>query len=551
MLPPYLLQYDDDDNMMTFIKVAAASTAAGITAIAVGAVLLLRRISNSVGLAPPTCAMIEETEENCALFRHLPNLATKLAWRSLGASKTPVHICRVPMTTNTSTKNKEPVLEFCVKREDLISPLYGGNKVRTLQHQLAVCESRRENQEFAFRQLVALGTGGSNQIVAMVVHAQRLGWDGGTTTDEKTKFAAPKSKDPTTATSPASINICWFDKDEPDLDNTLNMLSVLSFPNVGFIFDWGQFSIGRLTKLVRAIVGAWKQTDFVPVMMGGNCASGVLGQVGGVLELAEQINAGESQDPCRIYVPIGSGCTISGLIVGTVLVRHLGLTTPTACCLSDPDFRIVGCNVHDKISALDRAFNFHVNPIFGCMPLTITHTVKSACRALKQLGGPDIESEAMEFIKTSVELRSDATVVGKYGGHSEKTRAAAKLYDARGVMTDYVTGQETKKLWLCGHFASKAFQPLVNDLETAAEVAEDHHGRGESKSYMLWMTKSAVQPRGGVNEWSKMVQANDVVREWANKGKAESIHRRGLVSTVDGKPNDYRSIMTKIGLKDE
>jgi len=545
--------------MMTFITVAAASTAAGLTAITVGPILLLRRISNSVGLAPPTSAMIIEKEEhlkeNCALFRHLPDLSTKLAWRSLGAvSKTPVHICRVPMTTptpstnNTNTKNKEPVLEFCVKREDLISPLYGGNKVRTLQHQLAVCESRRENQEPAFRQLVSLGTGGSNQVVAMVVHAQRLGWDGGTPIDEHRKLVASKSKESALAPTPASINVCWFDNDEPDLDNTLNMLSVFSFPNVGFQFDWGQLRIGRLTKIVRAIIGAWKQTDFIPFMLGGNCPSGVLGQVGGVLELAEQINAGESPDPSRIYVPIGSGCTIAGLIVGTVLVRHLGLNTPTACCLSDPDFRIVGCNVHDQISFLDRSFNFHVNPIFGFMPLTITHTVKAACRALKQLGGPDIESEAMEFIKTSVEIRSDATVVGKYGGHSELTRAAANLYDARGVMTDYVTGQETKKLWLCGHFASKAFQPLLSDLH-AAEVVEDHDGR-ESKLYMFWMTKSAVQPRGNVNEWSKMVQANDIVKEWANKGKAESIHRRGRVSIVDGKPDDYRSIMTKI-VKDE
>ena len=81
-------------------------------------------------------------------------------------------------TTNTENKNnqhnKKNVVEFCVKREDLISPMYGGNKVRTLQHQLAVCESRRDDvgkdQETttyaaAFPQLVSVGTGGSNQVV--------------------------------------------------------------------------------------------------------------------------------------------------------------------------------------------------------------------------------------------------------------------------------------------------------------------------------------------------------------------------------------------------
>ena len=87
-------------------------------------------------------------------------------------------ITTIVRTTNTENKNnqhnKKNVVEFCVKREDLISPMYGGNKVRTLQHQLAVCESRRDDvgkdQETttyaaAFRQLVSVGTGGSNQVV--------------------------------------------------------------------------------------------------------------------------------------------------------------------------------------------------------------------------------------------------------------------------------------------------------------------------------------------------------------------------------------------------
>jgi hypothetical protein len=86
----------------------------------------------------------------------------------LGATKpSPIHVCTLP-------KDK---LKFYVKREDLISPLYGGNKVRTLQHQLAVLEARRERGDVAAKQIVPLGSGGSNQVVATVVHAKRLGWD--------------------------------------------------------------------------------------------------------------------------------------------------------------------------------------------------------------------------------------------------------------------------------------------------------------------------------------------------------------------------------------
>ena len=63
---------------------------------------------------------------------------------------------------------------------------------------------------------------------------------------------------------------------------------------------------------------------------------------------------------------------------------------------------------------------------------------------------------------------------------------------------------------------------------------------------MLWMTKSAVQPRGDVDEWSKFVRSNDAVKKWANKGKAESVLRPGRVDTNDGKPEDYRSLMTSV-----
>lgn len=488
----------------------AAAAALIVTCVVTGLLslaLLLRRISSAVGLAGPTTAMLKEEEPaKNALFRHLPKLATKFAWRSLGVKKaTPIHVCRIP-----SKEDDGKELSFLLKREDLILDDYGGNKVRTLQHQLAVCEARREGGEKAFQQLVSLGSGGSNQVIATVVHARKLGWDG----------------------KEGDINCCWFDSDEPDLDNTLNMLSVLSFPNVGFTHDWGKFGMG---KTLGAIREAWTQTNMVPMPMGGNCPSGVLGQVGGILELAEQIVAGESPDPTRIYVPIGSGCTVSGLILGTVLVRHLGIKA-----LSGPHFEIVGCNVHDGFAAGDRALRLHINPLFKFMPLTITHSVLSACQALVEMGGPDLTKEAMEFIQSSVSLRSDKDVVGKYGGHSDLTRETAKCYDEKGSVTNLKTGSKEKNLWMCGHFVAKAVHPLLQDLEATC-------GDSESKEqYMLWMTKSAVQPRGDVDEWSKFVRSNDAVKKWANKGKAESVLRPGRVDTNDGKPEDYRSLMTSV-----
>jgi len=476
-------------------------------------------------------------------------LAERIAWRSLGAvGKTPVHICRIPSLTTNSDNHKsqqqqqqhqQQQLKFYLKREDLISPLYGGNKVRTLQHQLAVCESRRERGERAFRNLVSVGTGGSNQVVATVVHARGCGWDAAN--DYGDENGDDKEKEP-------RIHVFWPMSDAPDFDNTLNLLSVLSFSNItGFQYSWGD-KIGKASNIRHALHGAWTQRDFIPMMLGGNCPAGVLGQISGILELAEQIDAGESVDPQRIYVPVGSGCTIAGLIIGTVLVRHFGLSN----ALNHAEFKIVGCNVHEMFAQLDRVVNFHLHPFFSFLPLTISHSVKATCHALKELGGPDILEKVLEFIKTSVELRCDADVVGMYGAHSEQTRNAAKLYDEKGVVTADGSEKDMEKLWLCGHFTSKAFQPLIFDLE--AEITEkmsNNNNKTNNKEigppkFMLWMTKSAVQPRGNADEWIQMMHENDTVKQWADEGKAESILRPGRVSTMDGTPDDYRFLMKKI-----
>jgi hypothetical protein len=43
-----------------------------------------------------------------------------------------------------------------------------------------------------------------------------------------------------------------------------------------------------------------------------------------------------------------------------------------------------------------------------------------------------------------------------------------------------------------------------------------------------------------------MLQENDAVKQWADEGKAKSLLRPGRVSTLDGKPEDYRSVMAKV-----
>ena len=147
---------------------AAGVTTALLAGVGVSLVAILRAAERSVGLAPPTAAMLAaEVHSNLPLFRHFPHIKEQLAWRELGDFPTPVH--------RASIRNGG--VRFQVKREDLASPIYGGNKVRTLQHQLAVCESRLDaaapgSAEHArLRRIAVVGSGGSNQVVASLAHA--------------------------------------------------------------------------------------------------------------------------------------------------------------------------------------------------------------------------------------------------------------------------------------------------------------------------------------------------------------------------------------------
>lgn len=313
-----------------------------------------------VGIAPPTpTQQADEDPTKHALFRHLPGLSTKLAWRRLGTFPTPVHRgeCGAPPTPSSATLPEGTVsgssaetVRFYVKREDLSSPLYGGNKVRTLEHQIAVVEATNEAHTATHggrpRDLLVFGSGGSNQVVATIVHGlHRFGM---------------------------SVSPVWV-PDPPDLDNTLNMLSALSFP----IQNW--YSWGAPFPMLSAVFGAaFGSSASRPILlpMGGNNPSGVLGQIAGPLELAEQIERGEVPDIDGIYVAVGSGCTVSGIILGVTLARHLGLQA-----FQSPDFKIHACPIVDTFATLHRGTGFYTAAWSQYFPLTIQHSIRRTCEA--------------------------------------------------------------------------------------------------------------------------------------------------------------------------
>lgn len=231
-----------------------------------GATRLLTAVWRSIAPTPPTARQLrDEALDEHPLFRHLPQLKGKVAWRQIGSYPTPVH-------SVTAATPAGDLIAFSVKREDLAHREYGGNKLRTLQHQLAACEAHQEacGGEATFS---LLGSHGSNQVVATKLHGQR-----------------------TFGLQPGAIEALTFLPDKPDLDNTLNLLSSLSFG--------GRVVLTKLAGLRTLLSRLRAQHDrvFPP---GGHNVCGVLGQVGACLELAEQIERGETPDPEAIYVPYG------------------------------------------------------------------------------------------------------------------------------------------------------------------------------------------------------------------------------------------------------
>ena len=456
---------------------------------------LLEKVYTSLGIAPPTKEQLEEeNHSNHALFRFLPILSKRLAWRELGNFPTPIHQGEI------APADEDGVMKFYVKREDLCSPIYGGNKVRTLQHQIAVCEAKNKSSEGDLEILV-VGTAGSNQIVATVAHGLK------------------------------KLQLCvvpaWVEPDLPGVDNALNMLSTLSFPVVKFETWAAKLSV--MKKIMNTLFFDIRSVILPP---GGNNPSGVFGQMSGILELSEQIQRNEMPDPDGIFLAIGSSCTITGIVLGIALTRFLKLPV-----FQQEHFKVHGMPIHHTIAAISRATGLYHSNWSRHMPLTIRHSIINTCIELVKLGGPDLKEEAFKILDNQVAIHDDKDIVGKYGGHSDRSRQLSKNYDQTGSIRD-PNGKEAPHLWLCGHFCAKAFEMMVKEWKKSND--------NEKGNFLFWQTKSNVQPLGEEDEWARFMKMPDKIKTWADQGKAESELRPGKIDTKSGSKADYQMTMTKV-----
>lgn len=209
------------------------------------------------------------TDATPSLLQHLPGLrASHLA---LGQYPTPV-------------QHLPGLGDLWIKREDLSSPVYGGNKVRTLEFLLAAQRERGHTK------VLALGAYGSNHAVAAILHGARAGFETGA-------MLFPQPATPVAAEN-LRVSISYGAP-------VILLRTILTFP---------------LRAWLRHIRG----TCYV-MPPGGAVPLGAFGHISAALELAQQVKAGELPAPTHIVVAVGSTCTTAGLVAGLAVAKHWGL----------------------------------------------------------------------------------------------------------------------------------------------------------------------------------------------------------------------------------
>ena len=318
------------------------------------------------------------------LARAFPLLASRLGHMSLGDLPTPVSGGLI------KTGSKQHAV--AIKHDDVTGAVYGGNKLRKLEYILQHARNK------GARRVATFGTVGSNHAVATALYATRAGF-------ECTCFLSHQSL-------------------KPGLDVALRF----HLQNGTEIVRYGGNRGARVATMRKYAQGrnAWV------IPLGGSSWLGTVGYVNAGLELAAQIEAGELQQPTRIYIATGTMGTAAGLALGLALS---GLDIETQA------IRVTETRYSNAV-ALQR----------------LMHKTAAMLRALDPAIPANLASQAR------LELRSEFFGKG-YGHTNEATEHAIELArDELGLSLDST-------------YSGKAMAGLLHDV-----------GAGFDKPVLFWNT---------------------------------------------------------------
>ena len=302
------------------------------------------------------------------LFDLFPKLAQRVPRVALGTFPTPVEPLRA-LARELGAGVDEP----WIKRDDISSEFYGGNKVRTLELLLGqACALGRTS-------VLATGAFGSNHALATAVHAPRVGLT------------------PSALLFPQPVSVAAF----------VNLRALVnSGAQLHALPHWSAFPLGL----------AWARLKLEPrsyvMVPGGATPLGALGYVSAGLELGRQVAAGQLPAPRRVIVAVGSTCTSAGLLVGLALAArfHIGF----------------------EPSTLPRLTSVRVSPWPVTSRLRILHLASRTAHFLRELAGPEVPR--LDSAELGAHFQVDGRYLGPgYGEASPAGSEAEALWRRFGL----------------------------------------------------------------------------------------------------------------------
>ena len=208
------------------------------------------------------------------LFRHYPELAEKLPRHVLGSYPTPV-----ARLSNLGHDN------LWIKRDDLTSDIYGGNKVRKLEFILADALKR------GCRQIITMGGIGTNHGLATAIFCREAG---------------------------LACRLLLFD--QPVNDHVKQNMLLYCKYGAELRYCKGPLKTGASLLVTQRLLNPGAYI----LEAGGSSPLGTVGFVNAMFELAEQVRAGLMPEPQYIFCPVGTSGSMAGLSLGAILA---GLST--------------------------------------------------------------------------------------------------------------------------------------------------------------------------------------------------------------------------------
>jgi D-cysteine desulfhydrase len=207
------------------------------------------------------------------LFERFHRLRVRTPHLSLSGGPSPV--------TRLEHLSKRLETDIWIKNDGLYGTMYGGNKPRKLEFVLADAQRRGS------RTIITMGAIGTNHGLATAIYGSHAGFK-------------------------VALLLSYEEPQEDTVQHVLRLAEASA--DLHYTRSYARTALMAPYHIARY----WMQDGKAPYRLGagGSSVHGVLGYVNAGFELADQIRSGELPEPRTIFLPVGTGGTLAGLLLG-------------------------------------------------------------------------------------------------------------------------------------------------------------------------------------------------------------------------------------------